>query len=159
MQRNLTNAEIDALLTSERFGHLGCCDKGKPYVIPLAYVFHANVLYGQTMEGKKTDILRKNPVVCFQVQQQGEHEWRSAICWGTFEELEVAELEMPEAKHVYSLLTHYLGGIQDTVGIDKPSFSFSDTMEVFVTTKKKPTLFRIVITEKTGRLFVGSNRL
>ncbi len=69
---------MNSLLMSEVFAHLGCCEGSRPYIVPLAYVFHENALYGQTTEGKKVEILRKNPLVCFQVQKQEERQWRSA---------------------------------------------------------------------------------
>jgi hypothetical protein len=53
VERSLSDTEIDALLTSEMFCHLACSEGGKPYVVPMAYVFHKNTIYGQTTEGKK----------------------------------------------------------------------------------------------------------
>ncbi len=152
MERTLSTGETDALLQSEVFGSLGCADGSRPYVLPLAYVYHENVIYGQTTEGKKTDILRRNPSVCFQVQRQGEGEWRSAMCWGTFEELDFEKLEKGEAAQIVALLTKRLSGIQKNVGIVIP-FSFADGAAPLTLNSKKSTLFRILVTEKTGRLF------
>ena len=154
MQGALSNAEIDALLSSEVFGHLGCCDGGKPYIVPMAYVFRENVLYGQTTEGKKVEMLRKNPIVCFQVERLKEREWKSVICWGTFEELDFGELRKPEWMELVKLLTERIGDIQENVGIAVP-FSFSKDAAPLTINDRKSTLFRMRITEKTGRFFVA----
>lgn len=152
MQRTLSDDEIHALLTSEVFGHLACVDSQKPYIVPLAYVFYGNAIYGQTTEGKKIDVLRRNPNVCFQVQKQ-ETSWKSVMCWGTFEELDFEKLEQTEASMIVELLTMRLGAIQSEVGISVP-FVFTSKAAPLSLNHKKSTLFRILITEKTGREFV-----
>ena len=152
MQGSLSNTEMDELLSSEVFGHLGCTDGAKPYIVPMAYVFHENALYGQTTEGKKVEMLRKNPLVCFQVEKLKDTQWRSVICWGKFEELDFEELKKPEAMEIVKLLTQRIGAIQENVGIVVP-FSFSDQAGPMNINEKKTTLFRILITEKTGRFY------
>src|SRR4029079_330134 len=116
--------------------------------------FHANVIYGQTTEGKKIEILRKNPLVCFQVQKQEGKTWRSVICWGTFEELDFAKLDKAEAVDVAKLLTEHLGSIQDTVGVAVP-FSFAESAMPLTVNNRRSTLFRILVTEKTGKFYVA----
>jgi nitroimidazol reductase NimA-like FMN-containing flavoprotein (pyridoxamine 5'-phosphate oxidase superfamily) len=155
MQGELSGAEMDALLSSEVFGHMGCTDGTRPYIVPMAYVYHGNALYGQTTEGKKVEVLRKHSLVCFQVQKQEHRRWRSVICWGTFEELDFRELQKPQAVEVVKLLTQRIGAIQDNVGIAVP-FSFSDKAAPMTVNEKTSTLFRISITEKTGRFFEAS---
>jgi nitroimidazol reductase NimA-like FMN-containing flavoprotein (pyridoxamine 5'-phosphate oxidase superfamily) len=117
----------------------------------MAYVFYGNAIYGQTTEGKKIDMLRRNPTVCFQVQKLTNH-WRSALVNGTFEELDFAKLEQTEASMIVELLTMRLGAIQSTVGVSVP-FTFTGKAEPLTVNNKKSTLFRIVITEKSGREF------
>jgi hypothetical protein len=75
------------------------------------------------------------------------------MCWGTFEELDFDALEQSEAKEIYKLLTDRLGGIQETVGITIPSFSFSGKAAPLMVHNRKSTLFRIVITEKMGKFY------
>lgn len=157
MERSLNNSEIDALLEAEVFGHLACSDNGKPYIVPLAYIYYDNVLYGQTTEGKKIDILRKNPLVCFQVQQQKEFEWKSAMCWGNFEEFSFDKLDDVEASMIIELLTNKIGRIQQSVGIGVPEFVFGKQKgtPLFINGKKS-TLFRVVVKQKTGRIYQAS---
>lgn len=152
MHEPLTTDGIDDVLTSEVFGHLACAEGQKPYIFPMAYVFYGNAIYGQTTEGKKVSILRQNPNVCFQVQKKTDL-WRSVLCWGTFEELDFDQLEQTEASMIVELLTMRLGTIQSDVGISVP-FGFMEQAEPLSVDHKKSTLFRILITEKTGRMFV-----
>jgi len=150
MYGTLTADEIDALLKSQTHGHLGCIDDGKPYVIPMAYVYNDNVIYGQTLEGMKTNILRRNPYVCFQVQNVSKTGWKSALVRGNFQELNFSELRDDHATHLVQLLTEKLGSIQSQMGIEIP-FSFDDGARPEKTDGKFSTLFRIIVEEKTGR--------
>ncbi len=154
MERTLSDREIDALLAAEIFGHLACADGLLPYILPLAYVYQDNMIYGQTTEGRKTNILRKNPLVCFQVQHQEENEWRSAMCWGSFEEMDFEKLDKDQGARIVSLLTERLSGIQQNVGIVIP-FSFVDGAKSVDAGRGKSTLFRIPVREKTGRLYAA----
>ncbi len=153
MEKILSDTEMDALLESEMYGHLACSDNGKPYIVPLAYVFYENVLYGQTTEGRKIEILRRNPQVCFQVQQQKEREWRSVMCWGTFEEFAFEQSDEVEASMIIELLTSRLGGIQQNVGIHIPQYTFQEKAIPLLVNNRKSTLFRIVVSERTGKLY------
>ncbi len=153
MNGTLSDADMDELLTSGVFGHIGYCDGGKPYVMPLAYVFHDNEIYGQTTEGRKIELIRKNPLVCFQVQHERNYEWRSVICWGTLEELDFEHMEHKEAIPIIRLLTDRLGGIQKNVGITIPSFSLNGKAVPLTVDGRKSTLFRILVTERTGRFY------
>ena len=59
-------AELDELLLNGELCHLAMVDNGKPYVLPLNYGYRDQTLYFHSApEGRKIDILRKNPQVCF----------------------------------------------------------------------------------------------
>lgn len=143
---------MNELLASEVFGHLACCDEQTPYIVPLAYVFKNDILYGQTTEGKKISMLRKNPAVCFQVQREHESEWRSVLCYGLFEELDSKKINTLETVELVRVLNAHLADIQQRVGITVP-FSFTDTVAPLSVDGRTSTLFRIRITEKTGRCY------
>lgn len=144
---------MTALLGGEVFGHLGCCANERPYVLPLAYVFQDDVIYGQTTEGKKVETLRQNPNVCFQVQRQEPGQWQSVICWGRYEELDLEKIKTLELTAIVEELAKTIAAIQRDVGILIP-FSFEDgTITALAENGRKSTLFRIVVTEKTGRLY------
>lgn len=48
--------------------HLALVDNGKPYLVSMNYGYRDNALFlHAALEGRKIDILKKNPEVCFQV--------------------------------------------------------------------------------------------
>lgn len=64
---------LEEILTSAKICRLGMIDNGLPYVIPFNFGYRENCLYIHSApEGKKIDILRKNPLVCFEVEQQAD---------------------------------------------------------------------------------------
>lgn len=84
----LTPGEIEDLLRRQLVGRIGCCADGVVYVVPVNYVYYDHSVYGQTAEGMKTRMMRRQPSVCFEVDEiEGIGIWRSVIAWGTYEEL------------------------------------------------------------------------
>lgn len=63
----LTETEIEQLLGQQVIGHLGCHYRGTTYVVPVNYVYRKGDIYAQSGPGKKLDMMRRNPKVCFQV--------------------------------------------------------------------------------------------
>jgi uncharacterized protein len=58
--------EIDDILNRAAICHLGLCDGGVPYVIPLNYGYSGNCLYMHcARRGRKIDIIRTNNLVSF----------------------------------------------------------------------------------------------
>jgi nitroimidazol reductase NimA-like FMN-containing flavoprotein (pyridoxamine 5'-phosphate oxidase superfamily) len=48
---------------------LAMCDKNMPYIVPLCFGFKNNTLYFHSApKGKKIEILKKNPDVCFEFE-------------------------------------------------------------------------------------------
>ena len=59
---------IRAIIRKGLVCHLALVDDGKPYLVSMNYGFRDNCLYlHSALEGKKIDIIRRNPEVCFQV--------------------------------------------------------------------------------------------
>lgn len=88
MITDLTKAECEDVLAASHYGHLGCCDGDEPYVVPITCVYKDGTLYSFTHEGKKIELLRKNPKMCVQVERvKSGNEWESVMCWGLFEML------------------------------------------------------------------------
>lgn len=86
--RELSNTEIDELIARLDYGHLACCDKGEPYVVPIHYAYKNGYIYVYTTQGKKTEILSKNPRICLQVEDvKHNNDWQSAIIYGEAQEL------------------------------------------------------------------------
>ena len=94
MLGELDNRQINNLLSSHIIGRLACTDGEKPYIVPVTYTYDGEYIYGQTNLGKKLKILRKNPNVCFEVDQMTDmRNWQSVVIYGEFEELKKKEVE------------------------------------------------------------------
>jgi nitroimidazol reductase NimA-like FMN-containing flavoprotein (pyridoxamine 5'-phosphate oxidase superfamily) len=62
--------EMEKLLTEERVGYLGLSMDNTPYVIPLTYGYsEGKILFHCALDGRKLDIMRRNPSVCFTVSR------------------------------------------------------------------------------------------
>ena len=67
---------------------MACTDGKQPYIVPVTYTYDGKYIYGQTNEGTKLKMLRKNPNVCFEVDMMTDmRNWQSVIVYGKFEEL------------------------------------------------------------------------
>ena len=61
-------AEIESVLQKANICHLGLCDNGLPYVVPVNYGYADGCLYiHSASEGRKIDLLRKNNLVSFTI--------------------------------------------------------------------------------------------
>ena len=88
MIENLSQEETDALLREQVVGRVGCHANGLTYVVPVIYAYDGGTITVATVEGQKTQMMRANPSVCFEVDAyEGPGRWRSAIVQGTYEEL------------------------------------------------------------------------
>lgn len=146
MTGSLGPRQIDEVLSKQLVGRIGCCNDGMPYVLPISYTFDGKDVYFHTNEGKKIDMMRRNPNVCFQVDHMHTMaDWESVIAWGTFEELVTNEekeyafrLLLARTLPLISSVTTHLGAtwpfVEGALANDIPGI-----------------LFRIVIREKTGR--------
>jgi uncharacterized protein len=80
---DMAPAEMHALLQRQSFGHLGCARDGRPYVLPMNYVYDGKELYFFTTEGMKTQFIASNPRVCLQVEEvEDSTHWRSVMVIG-----------------------------------------------------------------------------
>lgn len=109
MLSELDKTQIQTLMTNQVVGRLACADKRRPCVVPVTYIYDGEYIYGQSNEGMKLDILRKNPNVCFEVENMSSlNDWQSVLAFGKFEELDSKKAE--EARKilfgkVFSLMT------------------------------------------------------
>jgi uncharacterized protein len=92
----LTQEEIEELLDAQLVGRIGCHADGVTYVVPVIYAFADGALHVYTVEGRKTQMMRSNPEICFEVDEydhDGRGSWRSVIVDGRYEEVEGADAE------------------------------------------------------------------
>jgi uncharacterized protein len=88
MLGELNKTQINNVLTSQVIGRLACADGNQPYIVPVTYTYDGKYIYGQTNEGMKLEMLRKNPNVCFEVDMMTDmRNWQSVVVAGKFEEL------------------------------------------------------------------------
>ncbi|UCG38059.1 MAG: pyridoxamine 5'-phosphate oxidase family protein [bacterium] len=67
------NIDLESILRSARICHLSMVDDGRPYVVPLNFGYEDGALYFHSApEGRKIDVLGRNPDVCFSII--AEHE-------------------------------------------------------------------------------------
>ncbi|WMJ75649.1 pyridoxamine 5'-phosphate oxidase family protein [Cytophagaceae bacterium ABcell3] len=154
MHGDLSKSEIDEVLTQQYIGRIGCSVGDKPYIVPVAYSYDAasSSIYGMTGEGMKTDFLRKNPLVCFEVESVKDiTHWKSVVAWGVFEELSGPDAK--NAMHKYSEKLKSLVHSNDEL-LAKVSWDISheDVPD------KNAIIYRIKLTEKSGKFesFVAS---
>jgi len=82
--RELSQEQCVDLLSTGRYGRLGLSQDGQPYVVPMSYVFSGGVVFlHSSISGKKLDIARANPRVCFELDELGKDRWRSVVVTGT----------------------------------------------------------------------------
>lgn len=88
--RELAAQEIEDFLHDEVVARIGCSADGDLYVVPIIYAYENGAAYVLTTEGRKTETMRANPDVCFEVDRYDATtgNWRSVIAWGRYEELE-----------------------------------------------------------------------
>ena len=84
--REITDqSELEAVLRQANVLNLGLWDGEQVYVVPLNYGYRDHALYiHSALEGRKIDILRRNPQVCFSITlSQQIVEGEKACDWGT----------------------------------------------------------------------------
>jgi len=146
MLGTLTNDQIAHVLQTEMIGRIGCYDGKEVYVVPVTYVYHNGYVYAHSKEGRKVQIMRKNPNVCFQVDAMDNMaNWRSVIAWGKFEELIGEKAQKEGMKILIDRLTPLLTSetVRPTHGLSRPP----EVLEKGL----KAVAYRIKITRSSGR--------
>ena len=145
MLGNLNNRQIEHVLHSLIIGRIGCHTDNKTYIVPITYAYDGTYIYGHTKEGMKIDMMRKNPFVCFEVDDmENMSNWRSVIAWGKFEELKVPEQRIEGIRILEDTVMPYMTG-ETTI-----SHSMIDAQQKTIEAMQG-VVYRIKLTEKTGR--------
>jgi nitroimidazol reductase NimA-like FMN-containing flavoprotein (pyridoxamine 5'-phosphate oxidase superfamily) len=145
MLGQLTIEQINNILSSQVVGRLACTDGKQPYIVPVTFCYDGKYIYGQSNEGTKLKILRKNPNVCFEIDIMTDmRNWQSVIVFGKFEELKNKEAEKAREIFfdcVFPLLT------SSTVHTHEHEV----TTKVDDSSRVKYVMYRIKIKKVTGR--------
>lgn len=143
----LTDEEIEEVLKTNVIGRIGCNDGSKTYVVPISYVYDGRCIIGHSHLGQKIEMMRKNPSVCFEVDEMKNiNHWKSVILWGTYQEL-TNERERLAAMKLF--MDKFL-----KLKINKSDIHTEITekdVHPHMSGNIKPVIYRIVISEKTGR--------
>lgn len=149
MTGELNTTQINNLLSSQVVGRLGCSLRNQAYIVPVTFAYDGIYIYGQTTEGTKLNILRKNQKVCFEVDTMTDMKnWQSVIIFGTFEELKNKEAEQTREflfNRIFPLSTSSTIHTEGSAGNGK----------VADNAKFKDILYRIKIKTVTGRFEKG----
>jgi nitroimidazol reductase NimA-like FMN-containing flavoprotein (pyridoxamine 5'-phosphate oxidase superfamily) len=105
MNLHLSETDMVELLQKQLYGHLGCTlPNGEVYVVPITFAYQDDAVYSFSFKGQKIEAMRKNPSVCFQVEDfLTEGIWKSVVAWGTYEELS-SQKEIDAAKILFKKL-------------------------------------------------------
>lgn len=145
MLGELKNSQIEYLLYCQVVGRIGCYSGNEVYVVPITYAYDGSYIYGHTREGKKIDMMRKNPNVCFQIDVvDNMSNWRSVISWGKFEELK----DPKEREEAMRILLDRVNPIM--TGETTVNHSMKDSHNKY-TEAMQGVVYRIELHKKTGR--------
>lgn len=149
MLGTLNQDQIDAVLSSQSYGRIGCSAEGRIYVVPVSYAYDGCYIYGHSSSGMKLRMMRLNPEVCFEVDRvENMANWQSVIAWGTYEELH-GEEAMSGLKFLLGRLIPYITSETTTPmhGIIDPVAHHANNHGH----NSGATVYRIRLHEKTGR--------
>ena len=145
MLGQLNDTQINNILSSQAVGRLACTDGKKPYIVPVTYTYDGKYIYGQTNEGTKLKMLRKNPNVCFEVDMMMDmRNWQSVIVYGKFE-----ELKNEQAKKARDILFGRVFSLMTSSTIH--AHEHEVTEELDDSNRVKYVMYRIKIKKVTGR--------
>lgn len=145
MMGELNYAEIEEVLQDQLVGRIGCYSDGVTYIVPVNYAYNDPYVYIHSLEGKKVDMMRKNPELCFEVDIMHDmSDWKSIIAWGTFEELKGSEERDKALKILLDRSLPLISNEAPHSGREWP-FSYNDENEI------EGIFYRINLKQKTGR--------
>ncbi|GAB4092562.1 pyridoxamine 5'-phosphate oxidase family protein [Flaviaesturariibacter terrae] len=136
--------EIESFLRTQLVGRIGCHADGITYVVPISYTYDGSYIYCHSAPGRKIDMMRKNPNICFQTDEFTElANWKSVIAQGVFEEI-TSDTEVHAAVH--ALVNRYLPIVSsETMHLGR-LWPFEPASDEAI----EGILFRISLTEKSG---------
>jgi uncharacterized protein len=137
--------QIEEVLASELVGRIGCHADDETYVIPISYGYDGTYVYCHTTEGKKLQMMRKNPKICFQVDNMKDMgNWKSVLLQGQFEEVKEKEQRTAAMQVLVDRHLPIISSSKTHLGEHWP-FSPDNLNDI------NGVVFRIAIHHKTGR--------
>lgn len=154
MLGNLSDLEIESLLKRQVIGRIACHADGAIYLVPTNYIYDGTNIISHSAQGKKIEMMRKNPEVCFEVEEiQSIFRWQTVIAWGRFEEITDPQ---ERGRAMQGLIHKIMPLVSDPA---QHPFHAISVNEYDVETKIELILFKIVLSNKTGRFESGEHPL
>ncbi|GAA3918191.1 pyridoxamine 5'-phosphate oxidase family protein [Chitinophaga oryziterrae] len=148
MLGSLTQQQIDEVLFRNVTGRIGYHNGERVCIVPVSYAYNGEHVIAHSKEGTKITMMRKNPNVCFEVDEMTDmSNWSSVIAWGFYEEITAEKERYYAMKFLVSRLMHLT--ISETARI--PHMEGRDTAEVYKPEVIRTIVFRINIEEKKGK--------
>jgi hypothetical protein len=145
MHLNLTTAEIENVLQSQSICRLACNDIKFPYIIPISYYYDGKYIYCQSQQGKKIELMQKNPNVTVLVDIIGSmNNYKSVIVKGEYQELKGLEADAAR-----KLLFDQIFSLMTTTRIHH--FEHQESGKIDDSERIKIIMFRIKILNTSGR--------
>jgi len=147
----LTSAQIEELLHQQIVGRIACHANGITYVVPVSYAYDGEFIFVRSLEGMKIGRMRKNPEVCFEVDNtRNLSNWQSVVAWGVFQELPAGK----ERDHAIRCLEDRKLPVlnSETMHIS-PQWPFPAENESEV----QGIIFRVRLMQKSGRYEKSAN--
>jgi nitroimidazol reductase NimA-like FMN-containing flavoprotein (pyridoxamine 5'-phosphate oxidase superfamily) len=85
-EKEITDSSIlDEIMVNSQICRLGLVEYGEAYIVPVNYVFKDGVIFMHSAcEGRKIEILKRNPIVTFEIEYGSETVKGNVPCkWGT----------------------------------------------------------------------------
>lgn len=143
---HLNDIQIDQVLQRQFVGRIGCAFENIPYIVPVTYAFDGKNIYGHSQPGQKMEWMRKNPNVCFEVEETDNlANWRTVIIEGQFEEL----MSGGEKNYALHLLKEKFTPF--TTGETAKELHLGPKPPLVVEKKARAILFKIKPAAKSGR--------
>jgi len=150
MLGKLSDTQIEKLLQEQVTGRIACQADGEVYLVPINYVYRDGCIYGHSGEGKKIRMMRKNPSVCFEVDDiRSVFQWQSVIAKGIYEEITDAEEKQQAMQGIIHRIMPLVTSPQGhpSHGITEKDSDVGTTVELIV--------YRIKLAEISGRFEQG----
>ena len=137
-------ADIEQILKQGQVCRLGFVDNNVPYIVPMNYGYQDKILYFHSAgEGRKIDLIRANPLVCFEVDElvkmnkaasacDWEVSYKSVIGTGT---ARILEIPAEKKAGLDIIMAQYSGR----------SFDYPDQM------LEKTAVIKVTVEEMTGK--------
>ena len=152
MSVKMTSEDIEQFLACARIGRLGIIVDDEPYVVPVGFGYCNGEVFFHTCEkGLKMTALRKNPMVCFEVDEalSDVTMYKSVIILGTAEIIHEEEKMIP---YLQKLIDKYRVPLTFDEYMSKPGRNRKSEL-------KAVRICVITPRKVTGRRFVQSKAL